>query len=346
MNNNGKYNRQLKLVGLCMANNSVKKYDAYDLAEMFDVEYITIQRDLSDLRKMGIPVSQTKNGGIEVEDSFSPDMLSRFLLNTIGSAYSTAICDIAVSQGAQMYEMSYLKTFMQVIIGIESKKKINSEIAPTDKTDLSPLKLFQKDSEWYLLASSNTDGLKHYAISNLDEIKVLEYNADHFPDEKIEAYIRETVFSNFKRGNVKIKLQFASPDLEGHFPMKHCNYKLTKALEAGSTEVEAEVDSLDEVVKWLVENTPEVKILEPPELISKMKHKITDLIKMTDREGQLLYSDNIDERVRFQKEIDYEFYPKKLSGSEQSYSMIKISRKPYNNNFSEKDFSVSAVIRI
>ena len=56
MNNNGKYNRQLKLVGLCMANNSVKKYDAYDLALMFEVEYITIQRDIGDLRKMGIPI--------------------------------------------------------------------------------------------------------------------------------------------------------------------------------------------------------------------------------------------------------------------------------------------------
>lgn len=86
---------------------------------------------------------------------------------------------------------------------------------------------------------------------------------------------------NEKLQSVNIKLQFASPDLEGHFPMRHCNYKLSKALEAGSTEVEAKVDSLDEVVKWLLENTPEVKILEPPELLGKMKMKIESFMKMT-----------------------------------------------------------------
>lgn len=345
MKNNGKYNRQLKLVGLCMANNSVKKYDAYDLAEMFDVEYITIQRDIRELRNMGIPVSQTANGGIEVEDSFSPDMMRNFLIDRIGMAYSTAIYDNAIKQLTHEYEMTFLKNYMQVLIGIENQKKISSIVTGYEsKIDLSPLKLFQKDSEWYLLALSYTEGLKHFAIKDLDEVKVLEYDADQFPEEKIEAYIRETIFANFKKGNVKIKLQFASPDLDGHIPMKHCNYKLTKALEAGSTEVEAEVDSLDEVVKWLVESTPEVKIIEPPELISKMKKKIESFVKMTGVNEQQFFEDlpvreSQEGGLFFQKSLKYP--TKKIS--EINEMRVKVL---YNNNFSENDFSVSAIMTI
>lgn len=346
MNNNDKYNRQLKLVGLCMANKSDRKYDAYDLAIMFEVEYVTIQRDLSDLRRMGIPISQTKNRGIEVEDTFSPDKLRELLLNSIGMAYSTSIYDYAINQLANECEVTLLKNVLQILIAIGDNKKINSKVSGfQDKIDLSPLKLFQKDSDWYLLASINSDGLKHFPLRDLDEIKVLEYDAIRYPDEKIEAYIREAVFSNFKRGNVKIKLQFASPDLNGNFPIKHCNYKLTKALESGTTQVEAEVDSLDEVVKWLFDHTPEVKILEPPELITKMKDKVESIIKMADLKDELIFSDNFYDNIIFSQKIDEEYFRKKIP-DDKEYTLIKKIREPFINTFSENDFTVNAEITI
>lgn len=31
----------------------------------------------------------------------------------------------------------------------------------------------------------------------------------------------EEIFSNFKKGKIKIKLQFARPNLDGYFPVKH-----------------------------------------------------------------------------------------------------------------------------
>jgi predicted DNA-binding transcriptional regulator YafY len=331
---NKKINRQLIILGLCMANNSKNIYTAFDFAEMFKVSEITIQRDISELRKSGIPILQSKNGGLEVVKNNDTGMLRKLLLQIIGNAYSSAIFDRAVNYFTDNTE--YTENFIQVLIGINTKKKINCCIEGYgDKIDISPLKIFQNESDWNLLAATNYDGLKHFAINELTNVKVLEYDSVIFPDEKIEAYIRENIYSNFKKGNVAIKLQFAKPDLDGHFPMKHCKYVLTKNHVDGTAIVTAEVSSLDDVVNWLIKNTPKVKILEPPELVTKLLEKIEGIKRMTkDIKNDYIPNAVYLRNLRFQKSCL----------SEEFSDIDKL--KYYNNVFNDDDFSVFAEIRI
>ena len=55
-----KFKRQIEILGLCLSEETKKPIITFDLAEYFQVEELTIKRDLQDLRSYGIDIHSHK----------------------------------------------------------------------------------------------------------------------------------------------------------------------------------------------------------------------------------------------------------------------------------------------
>src|SRR5437870_7582734 len=61
-----KLKRQIEILGIILSQNYGPVLKTFDLAEMFEVEELTIKRDLQELRAWGIPIHSEKRYGVSI----------------------------------------------------------------------------------------------------------------------------------------------------------------------------------------------------------------------------------------------------------------------------------------
>ncbi len=76
-----KFKRQIEILGLCLSDRVPKPVKTFDLAGIFNVEELTIKRDLLDLRSYGIDIHSHKKTGVTLDNPIPKEKLSDLILH-------------------------------------------------------------------------------------------------------------------------------------------------------------------------------------------------------------------------------------------------------------------------
>jgi predicted DNA-binding transcriptional regulator YafY len=264
-----KFKRQIEILGLCLSEKTKKPIITFDLAEYFNVEELTIKRDLQDLRSYGIDVHSHKNRGVCLESELSKEKLVDIILHYVGLNHNDYALDRSTALFVEKKGVSALSNLVLLQLCID-----NTEIAKIDYNKMGskiekdkviePLLIFQNEGNWRLLAGS--DGImKQYLLDKIVKVKSTGQKFDKgeykFPD--LFKYSWKSWLGNEKH---EVKLWLSPFWADRVKPrMLVADQNITKN-EDGSIIFECTVNSLSEIAGWIVSRGEGVKVLEPDTL--------------------------------------------------------------------------------
>ena len=122
-----KFKRQIEILGLCLSEETQKPIITFDLAEYFQVEELTIKRDLQDLRSYGIDIHSHKNRGVCLETELPKEKLVDIILHYVGLNHNDYALDRSTSLLVEKKGVSALSNLVLLQLCID-----NTEIAKID----------------------------------------------------------------------------------------------------------------------------------------------------------------------------------------------------------------------
>lgn len=288
-----KFKRQIEILGLCISESVEKPLKTFELADFFQVEELTIKRDLQDLRSYGIDIHSNKKNGVCLTTDLPKDKIVEIILHYMSLNHNDYALDKSTTLLVEKRGITSLSNFVMLQICIDNNEvakidynKVGNQI-DKDK-EIEPLLIVQHEGIWRLLAGS--DGIvKQFLIDKIVNVKNSgkKFDKSKYNLSGLFNYSWKTWFSNEKY-NVKIWLSpFWAERVEPRLFV--LEQKITKKLD-GSIILECVVNSLNEISAWIVSRGEGVKVIEPKEL----KEAVIKLAKGTLRN----YSIETDKTMR------------------------------------------------
>ncbi len=292
-----------RLLGIITTLQQNKKVTAPYLAEKFEVSRRTINRDIEDICRAGIPIvtMQGNHGGISIMEGFSLDTTvfteqeieAIFTgLKTLDSVSETSGAlriankiggDSAVTLSDQM--MIDLSSFYREDLTdkIEKIKKAIKESScilfryyykkGEEYKIVEPYVIVFKWSDWYVFGfCKKSRDFRMYKLRRLWELNVTEekFEPRRIPEEKLQFgshmtddYLVTAVFEP----SVKYKI------VEEYGPS---SYTL---MEDGKLYTKLGFTDKEEAIAWFLGFGNKVKILEPPEAVEKMRETVEKILQ-------------------------------------------------------------------
>ncbi len=264
-----KFKRQIEILGLCLSEHTHRPLLTFDVADYFQVEELTIKRDLQDLRSYGIDIHSRKKNGICLERDLSKEKLIEIILHYAGMNHNDYALDKSTSLLVEKKGNEALSSIVLLQLCID-----NSVIAKIDYNKMGskiekekiiePLLIFQNEGSWRLLAGS--EGImKQYLIDKIVKVKSTGKRFDK-AGYKFSDLFRHSWKSWLGNEKHKIKLWLSPFWADRVNPrMFVADQKITKNKD-GSILFECTVNSLSEIAGWVVSRGEGVKVIEPEEL--------------------------------------------------------------------------------
>ena len=130
-----KIKRQIELIGIILQED--KKYSIADLAEIFDIQELTIKRDLKEIRSMGVDIHSTAKRGVSIEGTLDPARISELLHFYTG----TIIMDKGFARGLHLFSKNRLCNAVSILTilnrGIESATQVKIIYQKNEKEEPS-----------------------------------------------------------------------------------------------------------------------------------------------------------------------------------------------------------------
>ncbi|MGI7848468.1 helix-turn-helix transcriptional regulator [Campylobacter jejuni] len=274
----------IRLVQILSKFNNGESLSAQELAQEFNVDTRTIQRDLNE-RLTFMPIK--KENGRYVLESFALGKLSFKDIQNFATLSGIAELYPKLDQGFIVDLLSH-RVNKVLMVKNEGFQKVDYELFKDlgvailkhnvlnffykeKERQIKPYKLVNYKGIWYLLGDEN-DKLKHF---NLDKISKLRTKNENFiPNEKLEEQIQND--PNIWLGESKEVILKLDKNAKEYFFRKEIlsNYQIIDEDETSytlSTQVSYEDEILYLVKQWI----PYIKILAPIEL----KIRLEDILK-------------------------------------------------------------------
>lgn len=265
-----KTKRQIEIAALTTAYPC--KFSPQDMEDMFDCNSVTIQRDLSTLRKRGVDIHSVPNEGLKITSPLRDDTIKELIDDYVYVGVPSSL-----SQKSNHFLTTVLKeksfSFLALLNmacrekkEIEIKYKKTADKRLTDKK-LQPLLLFERDNEWRLLAR-DADKVKQFLLSKITAIEMTEKKFT-VPEELNAQLLLDNSFGAWtSKENHNVKLLFTPQWISsGKIPLLMEKQTIDYQKD-GSAIVSFCVNSLEDVARWLAGRGGEVIAKEPVELIS------------------------------------------------------------------------------
>lgn len=290
-----------RLIGIITTLQQKEKVTAPYLAEKFEVSRRTINRDIEDICRAGIPIVTTQgaNGGISLMEGFALDTtvftqqeLSAVFtgLKTLDSVSSFKSADkLASKMGAK--DASGLTDYMTIDLAsfyksalslkIELIKKAISERrclvfhyyynkGEADKL-IEPYRIYYMWSDWYVFGyCKQRQDFRLYKLRRLWDLQLSEegYEVRFIPEEKLQ-------FGSHMTDDYFITAIYDSSE----------KYKLVEeygpdsfvVMDNGQLYAKWGFNSAEDALPWFLSMGDKVKIIEPPEMIEKMKDTLSNI---------------------------------------------------------------------
>lgn len=275
-----KERRQIEIISLLLS--SQTKYSVDDLCEYFNVEVATIQRDLQDLRALGIPVHSAKKN-LRMEKNLSEKDLRLLLSRYTAFAGSAVAFPKSTALLIKKLKTKSLSLFAGLVNAIENNKE--SKIVYYKMFDdevvertIEPYELFSTTRDWRLIARS--DGIfKQFLVEN---IQVVEGTGRRF--KRISDYdsgeIYRSSFEYWGGGKViEVKLHFSKKVARIIKNSVWTEDQEVIEQKDGSVVLKLKVNSIEHIGNWVLTWGGDVKILKPNRLKQYVISQAEGLLK-------------------------------------------------------------------
>lgn len=301
----GTYDKKfLRLLSILNKLDRGEKVSTQSLAEEFNVNIRTIQRDIDLLNETGFLIAPLDKGFYRFEDGFSlrkiqltgeeASMLSFMyeISRSLGQNFEGVFRNILSKVIQKEYEYPYYAKIpsslttsvkMPFIKDLEDaicdNHKINLKYKKDDKLKeylLRPLKIIFFDGFWYLLAQA--DKGKHILKFRIDRIKEAKVLNEYFdPPGNIKAMLDESANIWFSEDNKNKAVLRVDSQIAGYFKQrKYFPFqKIVKEDKDGSLIIETQYSDPMEVSYTIMHWVPHIKVVAPQELKEAIKAKVT-----------------------------------------------------------------------
>lgn len=294
-----------RLIGIITILLKKDKVTAPFLAEKFEVSRRTINRDIEDICKAGIPIITTQgyDGGITIADGYKIDktLLTykevesiltglKSIESIFNSSYINKIADkfsnkdiVESSNGSILIDLSshYKKTLTQKIelfkIAIDEENLISFRYF-YDKGEVEkvvePYLLIFRWSYWYILGyCTERNDFRLFKLNRISNLRVMEqgfYKRD-IPKEKLE-------FDNYFTNEIKLVALFE----------EKVKYRLVEeygvdsftTLENNMLLFKMEFSNMDYLLNWVKSFGDSVQVIEPKEVCLELKRNAENILKI------------------------------------------------------------------
>lgn len=290
-----------RLIGIITALQQKKKVTAPYLAKKFEVSRRTINRDIEDICKAGIPIVTTQgvNGGISIMEGFSIDT-TVFTEQELAAVFAGLKSLDSVSNSASAEKLaqkiggsSAIRLADNMVIDLSSfyKDDLSSKIdcikqamkeskcitfhycyskGEADK-QIEPYIIVFKWSDWYVFGfCKQRQDFRMYKLRRMWDLQITDepFIVRNVPDEKkqfgsnmTDDYVINAVYD----ASVKYRL------------VEEYGHDSFKELEDGSLYTEWGFTSPDDAVGWFLSFGSKVKVLAPSEMVERMKNTLDSI---------------------------------------------------------------------
>jgi len=276
-----KIKRQTEILGLVLANPG--KYQIYDFEEMYDVNDLTIKRDLQELRSLGIDIHSEGKKGINVYSKIPNDVLKGIIPQYIGIAVNQSSYDQATNLIISKLGHKSISTLTQLQICIDQNYLVKltyqkPEEKVTDERIVEPYCIFQGEKNWRLLANHNGT-VKQFLLNNIKSVEKLEKKFKPVTQKQIDEIFSTSFKCWLGDERYKVKLKFLPPWPDRIKPKQLMEMEKVTEEPDGSMIYETVVNSLNEIASWIVSRGEGVVVLEPEKLRTIVIQTAKDVLK-------------------------------------------------------------------
>jgi predicted DNA-binding transcriptional regulator YafY len=270
-----KIKRQIEILGLCLSGSSDRK--TTDLAVFFNVEELTIKRDLQELRSYGIDIHSTRKNGICLAVPLDNSKHVESILHYIGLNHTTLSIDKSTFLLVEKFGCKALSSIVLLQLCIDNSRiaviDYNQETGLIEKNKkIEPLLIFQNDGTWRLLVQSG-EIIKQYLLDKIMNVKMTEERFTKLLGERFEDLFMFSWKSWLGDEKYDIKLQIAKDWADRIRPRMLIKGQQVTKQEDDSIIFEATVNSLNEIAGWIVSRGEGIKVLAP----DKLKEHVIEL---------------------------------------------------------------------
>lgn len=269
-----KLKRQIEILGITLSQNFPSPLRTFDLADIFNVEELTIKRDLQDIRASGIDMHSEKKKGVCVTGNLEEQKLRELIQQYSALSYSEGYVEKATTLFVKRLREKALANMVTLQMCIDTCREaiIDYEKESEDLEfgrKICPVLIFELDNYWRVLAM-NEDKLKQFHLNKIIEVRISNKSFNPIPKENIEEIFKYSWRSWLSPDKFNIKLRFSSQWIERLRPKQLMDTETLKDCADGSVIYETTVNSLDELAGWIVTRGKGVEVLEPEELKEKV----------------------------------------------------------------------------
>ncbi len=302
-----------RLIGILSILLQKEQTTAPELAERFEVSRRTINRDIEDLCKAGVPIrtAQGAGGGISIMDGYrmdrtlltSKDMQMilaglRSLDSVSGSRYYSQLMekiqtgsskfingrDFMLIDLSSWYKSSLVPKMEVIQSAIENHHLIYFKYyAPSGDSErtIEPYYLVFRWSSWYVWGRKRSTDCKSetgeefrlFKLNRMDQVKRLE-------ESFVYRYVPLPDLSNEKifPGGIKVKALF-TPDVKWRLVEEFGPGCFTEA-EDGRLLFTADYTDMENLVTWILTFGAKAEVLEPKSVRDQIRHIAEDITKI------------------------------------------------------------------
>lgn len=293
-----------RLIGIITTLQQKKTVTAPYLAEKFEVSRRTINRDIEDICKAGIPIVTTQgiNGGISIMEGFSLDTtvfteqelaaiftglksldsvsnsaFAEKLARKIGGSSAIRLADNMVIDLSSFYKDDLAAKIDGIKQAIGESKCITFHYCynkgEADK-QVEPYLLVFKWSDWYVFGfCKERQDFRMYKLRRLWDLKISEesFAVRDIPEEKKQFSLHMTddyVITAVYDASVKYRL------------VEEYGHNSFTEQEDGSLYTQWGFTRPNDAVEWFLRFGNKVKVLAPPEMVERMKIALDSIKKL------------------------------------------------------------------
>lgn len=284
-----------RLIGIITTLQQKKIVTAPYLAEKFEVSRRTINRDIEDICKAGIPIVTTRgaNGGISIMEGFSLDTTvfteqeltaiftglksldsvshsesAEKLAQKIGGSSAIKFTDHMMIDLSSFYKDDFAAKIEQIKLAIRESRCVAFHYyynkGEADKL-IEPYLIVFKWSDWYLFGfCTERQDFRMYKLRRLWNLQItdMSYTVREIPEEKkrFDSHITDDyIISAVYDPSVKYRL------IEEYGPACFARQK------DGKLYTEWGFTTQNSAVEWFLSFGDKVKVLDPPEMVGLMR---------------------------------------------------------------------------
>ncbi len=267
-----KFKRQAEILGLALSENEECNTDC--LLDLYNVEPLTIKRDLKEIRMNGIDIHSSGRKGIEIINRPSNEKLKEIIIQYLALCKSVNSYDKSVSLMLSKLKEKALCNIIILQLCIEKNYKTKIYYQKELKSsrewrEICPLMLFESENYWRVLAVES-GVIKQFHLNKILKIKRTENSFKPIPRKEIEEMFVYSWKSWLGSEKYDVKLCLTDEWASKMIPRGMMVFQDLRESGNGCYELNIKVNNLDEIASWIVSRGEGVTVIEPPELKEKV----------------------------------------------------------------------------